>query len=54
MAKASKIAAWKKPKKYAVREHNRCNRCGRPKAYIRHFGTKAVLVVKYYAMVLST
>ena len=38
MAKASKIAGWKKPQKYAVREHNRCNRCGRPKAYIRHFG----------------
>lgn len=38
MAKKSKIASWKKPKKFKVREHNRCNNCGRPKAYIRHFG----------------
>ncbi len=38
MAKTSKIAKWKKPQKYAVREHNRCNLCGRPRAYIRHFG----------------
>ncbi len=38
MAKASKIAKWKKPQRYAVRETNRCEKCGRPRAYIRHFG----------------
>jgi small subunit ribosomal protein S14 len=24
-------------RKYAVRVHNRCNRCGRPRGYIRQF-----------------
>ena len=38
MAKKSKLAKWKKPQKYAVREHNRCNQCGRPRAYMRQFG----------------
>ena len=38
MAKTSQIAKWKKPQKYPVRAHNRCNLCGRPRAYIRHFG----------------
>jgi small subunit ribosomal protein S14 len=38
LAKASKIASWKRPKKYKVREYNRCNRCGRPRAYIRFAG----------------
>ncbi len=38
MAKTSKLAKWKKPQKYAVRHHNRCNQCGRPRAYIRYFG----------------
>ncbi|MDA0987801.1 MAG: type Z 30S ribosomal protein S14 [Chloroflexi bacterium] len=38
MAKTSQIAKWRKPQKYTVRFHNRCNLCGRPRAYIRHFG----------------
>lgn len=38
MAKASKLAKWRKRPKYRVQAHNRCNRCGRPRAYIRHFG----------------
>jgi len=38
LAKTSKIASWKKPKKYPVSAYNRCNKCGRPRAYIRHFG----------------
>ena len=38
MAKKSKIASWKKPQKFKVREHNRCYACGRPRAYIRYFG----------------
>ena len=38
MAKASKIARALKPQKYAVRQHNRCALCGRPRGYIRQFG----------------
>ncbi len=38
MAKAAKIAKWRKPPKYKVQYHSRCNLCGRPRAYIRHFG----------------
>lgn len=38
MAKVSKIARWKKPQKFDVRYKNRCHKCGRPRAYIRHFG----------------
>ncbi|MBI4298368.1 MAG: type Z 30S ribosomal protein S14 [Chloroflexi bacterium] len=38
MAKESKIQKWKREQKFKVREHNRCHRCGRPRAYIRHFG----------------
>ena len=38
MAKVSKIARWKKAQTFAVRYHNRCHKCGRPRAYIRHFG----------------
>lgn len=38
MAKKSKIAKWKQPQKFPVRNHNRCNRCGRPRAFIRYFG----------------
>ena len=38
MAKKSLIEKWKKPQKFPVRQYNRCNRCGRPRAYIRYFG----------------
>lgn len=38
MAKEAKIVKWKRPPKFAVQFHNRCNRCGRPRAYIRHVG----------------
>ncbi len=38
MAKKSLIEKWKKPKKFEVRQYNRCHRCGRPRAYIRYFG----------------
>ncbi len=38
MAKESKIAKWRRPAKFAVQQHNRCEQCGRPRAYIRHFG----------------
>ena len=44
MAKKSMIAKAKKPAKYATREHNRCSRCGRPRAYYRKFDMCRVCV----------
>ena len=38
MAKKCKIAASLKKPKFDVRQHNRCRRCGRPRAYMRRFG----------------
>ena len=38
MAKKSLIAKANRPQKYKVREYNRCQRCGRPRAFIRKFG----------------
>jgi len=38
VAKKSMIAKSKRPKKFAVREYNRCQICGRPRAYYRKFG----------------
>ncbi|MDX1778693.1 MAG: type Z 30S ribosomal protein S14 [Thermodesulfobacteriota bacterium] len=37
MAKKSLIAKAKRPKKFQVREYNRCPLCGRPRAYYRKF-----------------
>jgi small subunit ribosomal protein S14 len=38
LAKTSKIQKWLRTPKYKVQQHNRCHRCGRPRAYIRYFG----------------
>ncbi len=38
MAKKSMIARWKRTPKFPVQRHNRCNVCGRPRAYLRKFG----------------
>ncbi len=38
MAKISMIAKSKMKPKFAVRQHNRCQLCGRPRGYIRQFG----------------
>ena len=38
MAKTSQIQKWLKKPKYPVRAYNRCGRCARPRAYIRHTG----------------
>ena len=38
MAKKSMIAKAKRKPKFKVRAYNRCNRCGRPRAYLRRFG----------------
>jgi len=37
MATTAKIAKEEKKLKYAVRYRNRCQRCGRPRAYLRKF-----------------
>ncbi|MCJ7575767.1 MAG: type Z 30S ribosomal protein S14 [Dehalococcoidia bacterium] len=38
MAKLSRIMKSKRPSKYKVQQHNRCQLCGRPRAYMRKFG----------------
>ncbi|MCB9728034.1 MAG: type Z 30S ribosomal protein S14 [Deltaproteobacteria bacterium] len=38
MAKTSQIVRAAKAPKFKVRQHNRCQRCGRPRAFIRKFG----------------
>ena len=38
MAKKSMIAKSKRTPRYRVQQHNRCGRCGRPRAYLRKFG----------------
>ncbi len=38
MAKKSMIAKQQKHQKFAVRNYNRCNVCGRPHAYMRKYG----------------
>jgi small subunit ribosomal protein S14 len=38
VARKSLIVKAKKKQKFGVREYNRCQRCGRPRAYYRRFG----------------
>jgi small subunit ribosomal protein S14 len=38
VAKTCKIISNQRQPKFAVRGYNRCNVCGRPRAYIRKFG----------------
>ena len=38
MATTAKVAKEEKKLKFAVRHRNRCQRCGRPRAYLRKFG----------------
>jgi small subunit ribosomal protein S14 len=37
MAKKSEIAKSLRPPKFSTQKHNRCGRCGRPRAFIRKF-----------------
>jgi small subunit ribosomal protein S14 len=37
MAKTSSIERAKQPYRFAVRQHNRCRICGRPRGYLRKF-----------------
>jgi len=38
MARKSLIAKAKRKPKFGVRAYNRCNRCGRSRAFLRKFG----------------
>lgn len=38
MAKTCLIVKQKRTPKFKVRRYNRCQRCGRPRGYIRKFG----------------
>ncbi|MFH1015635.1 MAG: type Z 30S ribosomal protein S14 [Chloroflexota bacterium] len=38
MAKVSEIVKARRPAKFKVQQHNRCQLCGRPRAYMRKFG----------------
>jgi small subunit ribosomal protein S14 len=38
MAKTSQKVRASRPQKFKTRNHNRCRRCGRPRAYLRKFG----------------
>jgi small subunit ribosomal protein S14 len=44
VAKKALIEKWKREPKFGVRKYNRCNRCGRPRAYIRRFGMCRICV----------
>lgn len=38
MARKALIEKAKRPPKYGVRRYNRCQRCGRARAFLRKFG----------------
>ena len=38
MPRKALLAKQQKPLKFAVREYNRCQRCGRARGYLRRFG----------------
>ena len=38
MARKALIERTKRTPKFQVRHRNRCNRCGRPRAFLRKFG----------------
>ena len=38
MAKKSLILKSQRPPKFRVQQHNRCELCGRPRAFLRKFG----------------
>ncbi|HEX5437416.1 MAG TPA: type Z 30S ribosomal protein S14 [Gemmatimonadaceae bacterium] len=38
MARKAMIEKSKRSPKYSARQHNRCQRCGRSRAYLRKFG----------------
>jgi len=44
VAKKSLIAKANRKPKFKVRAYNRCQRCGRPRAYLRDFGMCRICV----------
>jgi small subunit ribosomal protein S14 len=38
MARKALLEKQKQKQKFGVRANNRCNRCGRPRAFLRKFG----------------
>lgn len=44
MAKKSLVAKASRKPKYKVRAYNRCQRCGRSRAYLRDFGMCRICV----------
>ena len=44
MGSQAAFAKTQKAPKFKVRAHNRCNRCGRPRAYYRKFGLSRVAI----------
>ncbi|WP_273842344.1 type Z 30S ribosomal protein S14 [Rubrobacter calidifluminis] len=38
MTRKALLVKQRKPQKYSTREYNRCQRCGRARAYYRKFG----------------
>jgi small subunit ribosomal protein S14 len=38
LAKKALIEKSKRPPKFRVQQHNRCQLCGRPRAFLRKFG----------------
>ena len=53
MAKKSMIAKSKREPKFSTRQHNRCARCGRPRAYYRKFGLCRVCLRELNVTLLS-
>lgn len=47
MAKKSMMIKAQRPKKFQVREYNRCPICGRPRAYYRKFDMCRICLRKY-------
>ena len=42
MAKTSLVVKAGRKQRYKTREYNRCQRCGRPRAYYRKFGISRI------------
>ena len=49
MAKKSMIAKAKREPKFSTRQHNRCTRCGRPRAYYRKIRPSAASALRELA-----
>jgi len=47
VAKTSMMVKAARPKKFQVREYNRCPICGRPRAYYRKFDMCRICLRKY-------